>query len=693
MKQNSLQWLLLTGFVALAAQSVRALQDISWGSGAWLGEYSPLWAFIFFGYVLLCLSIAVFCAALIARHEKIDFILTSWERARNALGWLRLPLAALILFAPIWILQTTGWGLVFRAPALRNMIALFMVALLAALWTKGKQILTWQTFFFGLMLVAATFIIAYSFLEVSAYPFALSWSEGNRLWDYSVLFGRERYLYPADKTIPVLLDFERQSIGGIIFLYKNVNIQTARAWIGFTQIFPYLLFGFLLFRKEAKRPALFFMLVLWALLFLKQGPIHPPLVLAAAAVVLLWRKPLWLALPLIFIVSAYAASSRFTWMFAPAIWIGMLEFSGALWQDKKAAAHSILRAAALGITGVLGAQFGLTLWGMFFEMSDPSSSIPAVQSAVQSVATLTQPLIWSRLLPNVTYKNGILLGLLIATLPLLIFLIYAVAKRIWRPNQWQGAALLFPALAFLAVGLIVSAKIGGGGDLHNMDMFLISLMLICVIAWEHGGREWMQDPALLPNGLKLILILMLYLPASGALHNLRPLSLNGDSQWVATLSDRPADELPTLPNLAVQNRALQKIQDAVAYYQTQGEVLFLDQRQLLTFGYVQNVPFVPEYEKKMLMNEAMSGNAEYFAPFYADLAAQRFALIVTEPIRKPVKDSGFHFGEENNAWVQWVSLPILCYYQEEDWMKETGVQLLTPISNPAPCADLPIQGQ
>ena len=38
---------------------------------------------------------------------------------------------------------------------------------------------------------------------------------------------------------------------------------------------------------------------------------------------------------------------------------------------------------------------------------------------------------------------------------------------------------------------------------------------------------------------------------------------------------------------------------------SQGEILFMDQRQLLTFGYVRNVPLVPEYEKKVLMNAAM----------------------------------------------------------------------------------------
>jgi hypothetical protein len=39
----------------------------------------------------------------------------------------------------------------------------------------------------------------------------------------------------------------------------------------------------------------------------------------------------------------------------------------------------------------------------------------------------------------------------------------------------KSRAIVLPLLAFLVVGLIVSTKIGGGGDLHNLDMFLIGI--------------------------------------------------------------------------------------------------------------------------------------------------------------------------------------------------------------------------
>ena len=112
----------------------------------------------------------------------------------------------------------------------------------------------------------------------------------------------------------------------------------------------------------------------------------------------------------------------------------------------------------------------------------------------------------------------------------------------------------------------------------------------------------------------------------------------------------------------------------------------MDQRQLLTFGAIRNVPLVGPYEKKRLMDEALSQNTAYFRPFYADLAAHRFSLIISSPLRTPIKDNEYGFGEENNAWVKWVAKPILCYYAEQDTLNEVKVELLAPIATPAACA-------
>jgi hypothetical protein len=64
---------------------------------------------------------------------------------------------------------------------------------------------------------------------------------------------------------------------------------------------------------------------------------------------------------------------------------------------------------------------------------------------------------------------------------------------------------------------------------------------------------------------------------------------------------------------------------------SKGEILFIDQRQLLTFDYVR-APLVVEYEKKLLQDRALSANQSYFQPFYEDLAQHRFSLIYKQPL-------------------------------------------------------------
>jgi hypothetical protein len=291
------------------------------------------------------------------------------------------------------------------------------------------------------------------------------------------------------------------------------------------------------------------------------------------------------------------------------------------------------------------------------------------------------------LLPNATYGDGILVGLLQAVTPLILILAYFGA-RYWTPTRLQALAIGLALVAFLAVGLIVSTKIGGGGDLHNLDMFLIGLLLVAAVLWRSAETQGDGDLRRVPGWLVCLAALGLALPAYRPLLSLRPLSFSRDVEWISVLTDveRPRD-LGSLPDKAVVESSLEQLNRTVADAARHGPVLFMDQRQLLTFGYVQNIVLVPEYEKKRLMDEALSGNRAYFEPFYGDLAAKRFALIVSSPLRTPIQDSEYGFGEENNAWVRWVAKPVLCQYEELDTLDEVKVELLVPSGGSAPCSD------
>ncbi|MEW6404876.1 MAG: hypothetical protein AB1649_24025, partial [Chloroflexota bacterium] len=556
--------------------------------------------------------------------------------------------------------------------------------------TANDALVSWPSFLSGLVLSAGIFVIAFLLQNVTDYPFSLGWSEGNRLWDYSVLFGRRLYDYPADQPISVLLDIGRQFIGGIPFLLPGLTIFQARLWVALTYIIPFLLCGWLTFRLPRGKFILSILAGLWAFTFLQQGPIHPPLILCAILVALAWRQPVWLAIPLIMAASYFAQVSRWTWMFAPGLWIIMLEFGSTAQKGNRPILRDLWRPAVLGLSGFF-AGYLLPFLAEVLQNLSITPTAPVVVGGITPSVVVgsvgSQALLWYRLLPNATYGNGILVGLMLAVLPLLLVLFYLSNQQRWYLNIWQKLALVLPLLAFLVVGLIISVKIGGGGDLHNMDMFLIGLMFAGAIAWRNYGHEWILNSEKVPLWLRAVLVAMIIIPAYRSLMTLRPISFAESNSWVSTLTDVSNPKfLDSLPSDEVIHNSLETIRREVDLAHQQGGILFMDQRQLLTFGYL-DVPLVPDYDKKVLINNAMSADQPYFQQFYADLAVHRFALIITSPLYTPIKDSSYQFGEENNAWVEWVSNPVLCYYEEKDMLKEVNVQLLVPRSEPVDCSD------
>ena len=79
-----------------------------------------------------------------------------------------------------------------------------------------------------------------------------------------------------------------------------------------------------------------------------------------------------------------------------------------------------------------------------------------------------------------------MLGLALAVAPLVVLLVILQAGP-WHLTALQKLSIVLPLAAFLIVGLIVSTKIGGGGDLHNLDMFLIGLVFAAALAGKAIG--------------------------------------------------------------------------------------------------------------------------------------------------------------------------------------------------------------
>ena len=579
-------------------------------------------------------------------------------RLRHRLSWLRWLVSILMALGAAWLFVYSEYSLRFDGFFTRLLIysaAAFLTVFFAS--NSLDKPLDWSSSLAGLLVFGCIFVLVNACQSVVDYPFRLSWSEGNRFYDYSVLFGRRLYDYPQDLQISAYIDKGRQFLWGLPFLFSDISIWSMRLWNQFLFTIPYFLLGLLFLHRRDTGPGIPFLFGIWTMLLLNNGPIYTPLILTCILVILTRRSPHWLAIPVVFIASYFARQSRFTWMFAPGMWAVLLAFL-----DSRQTTNWTrwIRSIALGISGILGGYvLQPAIKGL---LSSGSLNVNAGNINVSGVTEMvgSQQLLWDRLLPSGTFALGVVPALLLTTAPAVIFIVYALIKRRWKLDRWQILYLTAMSAAFLVVGLIVSVKIGGGSNLHNLDMFLISIVLITGLMLENCGKDWLLKPAHLPHWAQFLLLVAIIYPA--------------------TLNMFTVEKL-VLPEDAVVEKGLKVTQTIVQEYKNKGEVLFMDQRQLLTFGYVQDVPLVSEYEKKLVMENALQDNEEYFNKFYQDLIEQRFSLIISEPLYTSFQKEKEQFGSENNAWVKWVSIPMLCYYKPELTFNELGIQFLVPREN------------
>jgi len=110
-------------------------------------------------------------------------------------------------------------------------LSLFLFfSLFSVVLTSTKKILSWKGVFSGLILFYTIVALANGLFKASDYPFSLSWSEGNRIWEYSTYYASHLYNLPFDNRIKTLTDVGRTSLWGLPFLIPNVSIQIVRIW-------------------------------------------------------------------------------------------------------------------------------------------------------------------------------------------------------------------------------------------------------------------------------------------------------------------------------------------------------------------------------------------------------------------------------------------------------------------------------
>ncbi|HSK88521.1 MAG TPA: hypothetical protein VK880_09205, partial [Anaerolineales bacterium] len=272
--------------------------------------------------------------------------------------------------------------------------------------------------------------------------------------------------------------------------------------------------------------------------------------------------------------------------------------------------------------------------------------------------SLASDLLWYRLFPNSSFFLGVLPGALIISLPVWIAMWFVIRPRRkdWHPLR---LALIFMALLVLFLGgLVVSLKIGGGANVHNMDAYF-SLLLVVFAYLVFARYRSENGEAVQPVALHwLVIVLLLINPVWSFI------------QFGVGFGTYDA---------ARAKSVLTSLQEDVDRTNAQGdEILFITQRHLISMHMLEDVILVPEYEREDLMEIAMADNEQSLTKFREDMQNQRFGLIVVDPLNYNLLSKRRSFAEENNVWVTRIVKYILCNYREQAVFPADEIALYVP---------------
>ena len=439
------------------------------------------------------------------------------------------------------------------------------------------------------------------------------------------------------------------------FLVEAIPLWGHRLW----QVFLWVVFtagaAYLFARRlRLEKKSAFLSVAFWAYLFLFQGPVYYHLAIPLI-IILGWFEPrkFWRGLILVVLASLWAGISRVNWFPVP----GMLAIALYLLEEKQADVplwRYLWPPAVWAIAG-LGTAFASQWLYVIWSGND----------AEKFASSLSSDLLWYRLWPNTTYPLGLVLNTFLVSLPLLWVICSPLWKgrRNWRPIRVIG--LLAMLLVLLAGGLVVSVKIGGGSNLHNIDAYLALLLVI-------GGYFYFDR----------------FVPDSNV-----PQKMGYSWFWTLALVAIPvffvlaAGAPSKLPQPEVVSASLDAVHKHIQYAgRDGGDILLISQRHLIYFDDEIDVALIPKYEKVFFMEMVMSRNPAYLNAFYDDLQAQRYAAIVGDQALDYYKDRAEAWSEEHNIWVQLVSRPLLCYYQPRLTLRQVHVQIFYPRPNVENCA-------
>lgn len=513
-----------------------------------------------------------------------------------------------------------------------------------------------------LVLTGIIFTILAITPSITNFPFPIGWSEGGRIFAAYQIYAP--IIDGLDLSWP-WLDPGRSILDGLILLIPNSQIWMYRLWINLLILLSSTLAVLLIVKKvisvnsvfpnlekNEKRQVLI-LVILWGILFLLQGPIYYHILLGALGILWLYDpKRMIRNIAVIILCSMWEGLGRVNWFIMPAALAVMFHFllvpfSGkSFWQYLKWPIIYML-------TGLVSS---FAIYFAFIGISN--NVIPFLNPKMDFGFPLYK--LWAN-----TGFVGLIPGISIICIPILALLLFVVWKHRRNIHWVRLLGIACVVLIFFLGSTLVSLRSGGGYDFHNYDSLLLHL-LFCGYFFGLGAvtldKSAEHKPAPLIN--RGVLVALLVIPV-----------LYSYSQIQVSL------QMP-------DERSEQSLQDIRLALQTWNDdsenrpILFIDQRQLLVYSMVDGIEIYVPYEKIELMEMAMGMNEEYKSRFISELENQNFSLILCE-ILVPW-DKGFEPGNferdwaENDAWVEFVAIPVLKFYYPIYENKDLGIAIYAP---------------
>lgn len=561
----------------------------------------------------------------------------------NVAGYARYVLfgGALLVYAFFSLSPTIRWNSLFF---FQNFL-LFIFATFGAIFLSGTSYPFEKRLLFSLALYTFLISIGKYLFYINNYPLSLGWSETSSYYYASTflskaLYGKKLMLSYRNHGRYLLLIFP--------FLISHASIWVHRLWENSLWIITPLLTSYLLLRRLNLKFT--YKTIIWFIgivLFILQGPIYYHLLIIPIGIFWLFdSQKFWWSLFLVIVLSAWAAISRVNWVPVPGFLAAMLYFMERPVPENKDRLKAVYQHLLFPAGWVLlGGITGLLIWFL----------LPIIFNVEEAIlyTDFNSPLLWFRLLPNPTYRLGILLGALSVSLPGFYFIFRFYKERSGFYNKLRVVGVCIILLIFFLGGLIVSIKIGGSSNLHNMDAYLLFLVVSVAYFYFNFVGTDNNHPFVLPQWVlaSLIIVPVIY--------------VSGFSGPVPALDHEKA------------NKTIQILQRTIdEFSRHENDVLLMTEHQLFTFGYLSGVEQKTIYEKTFVIEMAMSENYSVLEHYWDDFQNQEYSVVIGEKMSSG--HSGGQYAEENYYFVEHIVDHLICYYEKYENLPISSIEVYIP---------------